>query len=209
MAPHGKLERSNKSFRIFRGEGTKYALPRRKAMKDRDLNSRILGLSESWFLADIGRVDIHAEHAAGNLVAHSDLWPRTGLPERCRASGVASVRRPPVQDLSLCPGPACGNRNREHSKTAICFFRGGLDFLSQACLDAVTPGKHGRGCPKAGNPFFLQQPRLGDSVRPSGTRPAYSSSPQAFALRAIFLRMFFHSPFTLNMDSGRAASIFL
>ncbi len=38
-------------------------------MKDTDLYSRILGLTEPWFVADVeldtvgGRVDVHVEHA--------------------------------------------------------------------------------------------------------------------------------------------------
>ena len=39
-------------------------------------------------------------------------------------------------------------------------------------------------------------------------RWSYSSSPQALALRATFLRTFFQSVSWVNMDSGRAASIF-
>ena len=40
-------------------------------MKDTDLYSRILGLSDPWFFADVeldtagGRVDVHVDHAAG------------------------------------------------------------------------------------------------------------------------------------------------
>ena len=40
-------------------------------MKDTDLYSRILGLSDPWFVADVeldtggGRVDVHVDHAAG------------------------------------------------------------------------------------------------------------------------------------------------
>jgi len=118
-------------------------------MKDTDLYSRILGLSDPWFVADVeldtagGRVDV--EHTPGirwrcptcgrELACRDPTEPRVWCHlDTCQFKTFLHARvhqrrgRGTQQQDHGHQAQACGYRNREHFKTAIYFFCGGLDL---------------------------------------------------------------------------------